>query len=123
MKLLLAVFLFFVSLPSLSDELARTETVTIESYQFEFEQVGSGKALVETTGEESEGISYHSVTLNYKLKQDNIVESPTLLASINKKAEEKCKEVAGSTQEGEIISKTRTVAPWLITGKYICALK
>ncbi len=92
--------------------------VAIENYQFEFQQTGAGKFENSLT----EGISFNSVVLSYTLRQNDIVESATLLASLSKTAEDKCTEVAG-TREGKIISKTRAVSSSLISGKFICSIK
>lgn len=97
--------------------------VKIEDYNFEYQQLGNIKAFVEASASEEEGVSYHSVVLSYTLKGQDLVESPTLLASLSKAAEEKCNELALGSADGDIVSKTRTVSPWMITGKFICALK
>ena len=97
--------------------------VKIEDYNFEYQQLGNVKAFVEASAAEEEGVSYHSVVLSYTLKGTDIVESPTLLASLSKAAKDRCNELASGSADGDIVSTTRTVSPWMITGKFICALK
>ena len=102
---------------------ANPQTVKIENYNFEYEQTGGRKPFVEASAGEDEGATFNSVTLNYTLKLDSLVESPTLMDSLKKTAEEKCGDLASGSAAGKLISKKYVSSPWKISGSYICSFE